>query len=174
MEQVILVDEQDRKVGVAEKLRAHQDGGQLHRAFSIFIFNRRGELLLQKRATGKYHFGGLWSNACCGHPRPGERLLAAARRRLGEEFGFETELTEKLAFTYEALDTVSGLTEREYLHVVVGHFDGEPAPAISEIEAWRWETPASIRREIEAAPQRFTPWLPIASERLTRLHHETW
>ena len=88
MEQVILVDEHDSPIGVEEKLRAHQNGGRLHRAFSIFVFNGREELLLQQRATQKYHFGGLWSNTCCGHPRPDESLDAAAKRRLREEFGF--------------------------------------------------------------------------------------
>ena len=87
MEEVILVDESDREIGYAEKLAAHRDGGQLHRAFSIFIFNERGEMLLQKRASGKYHFGGLWTNACCSHPRRGEELADAVHRRLREELG---------------------------------------------------------------------------------------
>jgi len=162
VEEVILVDDHDNAVGTAEKVRAHQDGGRLHRAFSVFVSNRRGELLLQRRAAGKYHFGGLWSNTCCGHPRPGEEVAAAARRRLGEEFGFTTDLGQVAEFTYKAHDPASGLTEHEYLHVFAGRFDGIPAPDPSEIEDWRWADRAGVESELADAPERYTPWFPLA------------
>ncbi len=162
MEHVILVDDHDAEIGSAEKLAAHQDGGRLHRAFSIFVCNQRGELLLQRRAVGKYHFGGLWSNTCCGHPRPGEETGAAARRRLREEFGFEAELGEVASFIYEADHAATGLTEHEYLHVFTGRFDGAPAPDPSEIEEWRWADRAVIERELATSPKAYTPWFPLA------------
>lgn len=162
MEHVILVDEHDRPVGMAEKLAAHQDGGRLHRAFSVFVFNDAGELLLQKRAAEKYHFGGLWSNTCCGHPRPGEPTRFAARRRLGEEFGFKTELRELGSFTYRAQDSTSGLAENEIVHVFAGRFNGNPNPVPTEIETWKWMTPAALRGDIGSQPDDFTPWLSLA------------
>lgn len=115
-EQVIAVDAQDQPLGVAGKLAAHQDG-QLHRAFSILVFNTQGELLLQRRAASKYHFANYWSNTCCGHPRPGETTPAAAGRRLKEEFGIRVPLSERAEFVYRAEDQASGLIEHEYLHV---------------------------------------------------------
>ena len=165
MEQVILVDEQDNVIGVEEKLRAHTDGGLLHRAFSIFVFDRGDELLLQRRAAGKYHFAGLWSNTCCGHPRPGEDVAAAARRRLAEEFGFETDLEERFSFIYRAEDEKTGLTEHEFLHVFVGRFDGEPAPDPSEIDDWRRCRLDSIDSETSDAPDSFTPWCRLIMAR---------
>ena len=101
-QQVILVDEQDRPVGVEEKLKAHENGGRLHRAFSIFVFNSAGQMLLQRRSRRKYHFGGLWTNACCSHPHPGESLEHSARARLNKEFGFNVPLSEAFSFTYRA------------------------------------------------------------------------
>ncbi len=159
---VILIDDHDNQIGVEEKLRAHQDGGKLHRAFSVFVFNSRGELLLQRRAAGKYHFAGLWSNTCCGHPRPGEATAAAAERRLFEEFGFRCALREAFTYTYVAHDPASGLTERELVHAFVGRYEGDPSPDPAEIDEWRWAAPASIRREIEQRPQDCTPWFRIA------------
>ncbi len=161
VEQVILVDEHDRPIGVAEKLAAHQDGGRLHRAFSVCVFNDAGELLLQKRGPGKYHFGGLWSNTCCGHPRPGEPTRHAARRRLREEFGFVTGLREAGAFTYHMQDTASGLAENEIDHVFAGCFNGNPKPAPTEIEDWKWTTPAALRDDMARQPDHFTPWLSL-------------
>lgn len=162
MNEVILVDEQDRQVGVAEKLAAHRGGGRLHRAFSVFVFNADGELLLQQRAEGKYHFGGLWSNTCCGHPRPGEDTTSAACRRLAEEFGFETDLREIGSFIYRAHDATSGLTEQELDHVFVGEFDGAPAPDPAEIDEWRWTAPAEVQRDLAERPDRLTPWFEPA------------
>src|SRR6185503_16709121 len=122
MQTVILVNEKDEVTGTAEKMEAHEKG-LLHRAFSIFVFNSRGEVLMQQRAPGKYHSAGLWTNACCSHPRPGEKTEEAARRRLREELGFETALTEIFDFIYRA-EFVNGLAEHEYDHVYVGEYDG--------------------------------------------------
>jgi isopentenyl-diphosphate delta-isomerase len=169
-EQVVLVDEEDREIGVATKLEAHRDGGRLHRAFSVVLFNRRGEMLLQRRAATKYHFGGLWTNACCGHPRRGEPVAAAARRRLGEELGVDVELRPAFCFRYVARDESSGLTEREVDHVFVGNFDDgtlEPDPA--EVQALRWRSCQQIERDLNANPKRYTPWFLALMQRLPEL-----
>src|SRR5919205_4313288 len=125
-EELILVDAQDRELGVKEKLQAHVEGA-LHRAVSVFVFDGGGRLLLQKRAPTKYHSAGLWSNTACGHPRPGESTLAAARRRLREEMGFDCELREAFQFLYRA-ELDGELVEHEYDHVFVGVHDRDPAP----------------------------------------------
>ncbi len=169
MEEIILVDERDREVGFAEKVEAHRDGGRLHRAFSIVLFNARGETLLQQRAAAKYHFGGLWTNACCGHPRRGEVLEAAARRRLREEIGIDAELREVFSFTYTARDPVSGLTENEFDHVFVGLFDGEAHPDPEEMDDTRWVDCAVLERDLAARPEAYTPWLARVLERLPEL-----
>ena len=168
-EQVILVDEADREIGTSEKLAAHQQGGQLHRAFSVFLFDDAGRMLLQKRAIGKYHFGGLWTNACCGHPRPGEEVDASARRRLREELGVESELREVFSFVYTAEDPGSGLTERELDHVLVGRFGGEARPDPDEVDALRWVECPELERDLARHPERFTPWLAHVLERLPEL-----
>jgi isopentenyl-diphosphate Delta-isomerase len=163
MERVILVDERDREVGVAEKMRAHAEG-LLHRAFSVFVFDRAGRLLLQRRALSKYHSGGLWSNTCCSHPRPGETVAAAARRRLAEEMSFDCELRPAFEFLYRA-ELGGGLTEHEYDHVFVGSFDGEPRPDPSEVGDWRWIGWEELREDLAARPQRYSYWLRLALER---------
>src|SRR5262245_37706804 len=152
MELIILVDEQDRQIGVEEKLAGHRNGGRLHRAFSILIFNRRGEVLLQQRSPRKYHFRGKWTNACCGHPRPGEDVESAAHRRLREELGFDTALREVFSFVYTADDPDSGLIEREFDHVFFGQFDGAPEPHPDEVSALRWLARAELERELAARP----------------------
>ena len=162
-ERVILVDEQDCQIGVGEKLRTHHEGS-LHRAFSIFVFDARGWLLLQKRARTKYHSGGLWSNTCCGHPRPGETTAGAARRRLREELNVECELREAFSFLYRA-EVGGGLVEHELDHVFVGRFDGEPAPDAAEVEDWRWVTPEELQRELRLRPDAYSYWLRAALER---------
>ena len=156
-ETVILVDTDDNEIGSSGKLPAHRDG-KLHRAFSILITNREGELLLQRRAGGKYHFASLWSNTCCGHPRPGESTCTAAERRLQEEFGFTVALKKLFAFQYRAEDANSELIENEYLHVLHGYFDGEPSPNPDEIGAYRWMRPGNIQRTLISRPDWFTPW----------------
>jgi len=159
-EQVVLVDERDAEVGVAPKQRVHETG-ELHRAVSVFLFDSLGRLLLQRRASGKYHSAGLWSNTCCSHPRPGEAPGAAASRRLREEMGIECDLEPRGTFTYRAaLD--NGLVEHEVDHLFVGRFDGEPLPDRSEVGEWRWIAIAALEKECAANPERFTPWLPLA------------
>jgi isopentenyl-diphosphate Delta-isomerase len=159
---VILVDEADSAIGECEKLAAHTDGGKLHRAFSVFVFDDEKRLLLQRRALEKYHFGGLWTNTCCSHPRPGETTTAAAQRRLTEELGFTTALTERGSFCYQAFDATSGLTEHELDHVFWGQFGGEPTPNPAEVMEWRWQAMEEVASELAAYPERFTPWFPLA------------
>ena len=168
-EQIILVDEADREIGTSEKLAAHQHGGRLHRAFSVFLFDDAGRMLLQKRAALKYHFGGRWTNACCGHPRPGEEVGAAARRRLREELGVESELREVFTFVYSAEDPGSGLTEREVDHVLVGRFGGEARPDPDEVDALRWADCSELERDLAQHPERYTPWFAQVLERLPEL-----
>jgi isopentenyl-diphosphate delta-isomerase len=169
VEQVVLVDESDREIGTAEKLAAHRDGGRLHRAFSIVLWNRRGEMLLQRRSARKYHFGGLWTNACCGHPRPGEPVAAAARRRLREELGVDLELRPAFSFRYEAADAASGLCEREIDHVFVGELEGAAAANPEEVDAVRWTACDEITRDLAAHPHRYTPWFAHLAARLSDL-----
>ncbi|HEX2090857.1 MAG TPA: isopentenyl-diphosphate Delta-isomerase [Longimicrobiaceae bacterium] len=163
-ERVILVDEHDIERGSAEKLRAHVEG-ELHRAFSVVVFNRRGEVLLQRRAAEKYHSGGLWSNTCCGHPRPGEDTALAARRRLREEMGLDCDLEWICGFRYRA-ELRGGLAEHEYDHLFVGRYDGDPHPDPEEVEDWSWVPLDRVRREIADAAERYTPWFRHLLERL--------
>lgn len=163
-ERVILVDEDDEAIGTAGKLEAHERG-DLHRAFSVFILNAAGEILLQRRAAVKYHGGGLWSNSCCGHPRPGEATSTAARRRLREEMAIDCPLEAVFAFTYRA-EMPGGLTEHEIDHVFVGSRQGDPQPDPAEVDAWRWATIEDIRAELAADASRFTPWFPPALDGL--------
>ncbi|HEU4561497.1 MAG TPA: isopentenyl-diphosphate Delta-isomerase [Longimicrobium sp.] len=158
-ETVVLVDERDREVGLAPKLEAHERG-LLHRAFSVFVLNTRGEVLLQRRADGKYHSGGLWTNTACGHPRPGEPVAAAAGRRLREEMGFDCPLTPAGSFVYRA--EVGELVEHELDHVFHGRFDAPPRPDPAEVGAWRWLSPAAALAEARAHPERYTPWFTLA------------
>ena len=155
-ELLILVDANDQQIGVANKLQAHQEG-LLHRAFSLFVFDSRGRLLLQRRAPEKYHSGGLWTNTCCGHPRDGEPTEDAAHRRLGEEMGFDCALQEVTAFTYEAQVT-GGLIEHEFDHVYIGCHDGEPAPNPDEASNWMWIEPHQLLSWMDAEPALFTVW----------------
>jgi len=159
---VILVDESDAPIGTMEKLAAHEEGGALHRAFSVFIFDACGRTLLQRRAATKYHFAGLWTNACCGHPRPGEGVTDAGRRRLREEMAIDVELRSAGSFMYHARDDGSGLVEREIDHVLVGSFDGQPTPDPREADDWCWIEPARLHGDLRDRPDSYTPWLPFA------------
>lgn len=163
-EHVILVDRADRAVGTAEKRAAHV-AGALHRAFSVFVFDHAGRMLLQRRALSKYHSGGLWSNTCCSHPRPGESTAAAAHRRLVEEMGFHCPLETAFTFVYRA-DVGGGLIEHEYDHVFLGRFDGEPVPNPVEVEGWRWVDPHVLTGELRREPHHFTFWFRIAFDEL--------
>jgi isopentenyl-diphosphate Delta-isomerase len=160
MEQVILVDSSDRERGTMEKMKAHLRG-ELHRAFSVFLFNAKGEMLLQRRAGGKYHSAGLWSNACCSHPRPGEDTRAAAERRLKEELGIEEPLEFRTSFVYRVAFE-NGLVEHEFDHVFTGTTSKEPILNLHEADAWRWCNLHTIRQEIAEDPDAFTSWFVIA------------
>lgn len=165
VERVVLVDANDQAQGDGDKLDVHRLG-QLHRAFSIFIFNAKGDVLLQQRAGDKYHFAGYWSNSCCGHPRPGEPTAKAALRRLGEELGFHAPLSEQMQLVYRAQDPESGLIEHEYLHVFRGRFVGDPRPDPREVGAWRWMSVPAVRRAVTRSPGRFTPWFKLLADRI--------
>ena len=155
-ETVILVDDQDNQIGTMEKMEAHVKALR-HRAFSVMVFNRNGEIMLQQRALSKYHCGGLWTNTCCSHPRIGETNLAAAHRRLGEEMGFDCDLQELYSFNYEAkLD--HGLTEKEHDHVFVGNFDDEPKINREEVENWKWIKLNDLKKELTEKPEQYTFW----------------
>ncbi len=161
-EQLILVDADDRELGVGEKMQVHR-AGALHRAFSVFVFDGRGRLLMQRRAADKYHSAGLWSNTACGHPRPGEETREAARRRLREEMGFDCELRSAFEFVYRA-ELDGALVEHEYDHVFVGTHDAEPAPDPAEVEEWRWVSMNELRRGLNEEPESYSYWLKVAVE----------
>ena len=159
-DKVILVDEHDSMVGTMDKLEVHKQG-LLHRAFSIFIFNGKGEMLLQQRAFTKYHSGGLWTNACCSHPMPGEKTMDAANRRLMEELGFETTIEKIFDFTYKA-EFDNGLTEHEFDHVFAGEYEGELDINPAEVNDFVYKEVSAIKNEIQTEPQKFTAWFHIA------------
>lgn len=155
-ETLILVDEQDNNVGVGPKMQVHLQGA-LHRAFSVFIFDSQGRLMLQQRASGKYHSGGLWTNSCCGHPRVGESNLQASTRRLYEEMGFTCALSEVDQILYR-VDVSNGLVENEYNHTFIGLFDALPALNPQEAEGWQWMTIDDVFKAVEQNPAQFTAW----------------
>lgn len=164
MEQVILVDDSDLEIGVMEKMEAHRKG-LLHRAFSVFVFNNKNELLLQKRALTKYHSAGLWTNTCCSHPRPNETTMDAANRRLMEEMGMKVSLTHKTSFIYKT-QFDNNLTEHEFDHVYTGISDMDPDINSEEVDSFRWASLATIKEEISASPEHYTVWFRIAMEKL--------
>lgn len=153
---VVLVDRSDRAIGVGEKMQVHR-AGQLHRAFSIFVFDRRGRLLLQRRAQSKYHSPGLWSNTCCGHPRWGERVIDSAARRLQEEMGFSCELRWVSSVMYHA-DVGGGLIENEYDHILFGRHDADPQPDASEVQAWDWQPHDAALANLQRNPDAYSAW----------------
>jgi len=156
-EELILVDRDDNEVGFLSKADAHDGAGVLHRAFSLFLFNEEGDLLLQQRAPGKRLWGGYWSNSCCSHPRRGESMQDATSRRLLDELNFETDLEHVYYFCYEARFGDAG-SENELCHVYLGNATGAIRPNDSEIEAIRFVSPAELDAELESHPERFTPW----------------
>jgi len=162
-EYVVLVDKNDNQIGLMEKIEAHEKA-LLHRAFSVFILNKKGQLMLQQRAFDKYHCGGLWTNTCCSHQRDGETTLKAAKRRLFEEMGFETELEEKFSFIYKA-PFDNGLTEHELDHVLIGSYEGEPKLNPKEAASWKWMKIEEVKREIEINSEEYTPWFKIIFEK---------
>ena len=158
-ENVVLVDPEDRELGTMEKMEAHRQG-RLHRAFSVFVFNCKGELLLHRRALDKYHSGGLWTNTCCSHPRPQETVVEAAQRRLMEEMGMRCQLEPKFSFVYRA-DLDHGMIEHELDHVLVGYSDVPPHPNPEEVCETRYMRIPELQKDIEQHPDRYTAWFKI-------------
>jgi isopentenyl-diphosphate delta-isomerase len=165
MEEVILVDVNDSPMGVMEKMEAHQLG-KLHRAFSIFVFNEKKELLLQQRAASKYHSGGLWTNTCCSHPRPQEKLSDAIHRRLQEEMGFDCELKHIFSFIYNA-ELDNDLIEHEYDHVFFGQTKRLPVLNPKEVMNYKFMSIEDIERDIETYPKQYTEWFKIAMKKIS-------
>jgi len=159
-QQVILVDDRDQANGMMEKLEAHEKG-LLHRAFSIFIFNAKGEMLLQRRALNKYHSGGLWTNACCSHPAPGEETGVAAHRRLQEELGFDAPLEKIFDFVYRQ-EFKNGLIEHEFDHVYAGYYNGELNINPAEVMDTCFKSVRQIRYDLRINPEQYTAWFRLA------------
>lgn len=168
-EPLILVDEQDHEIGFLDKASAHEGQGVLHRAFSLFVFNSQGELLLQQRAPGKRLWPGFWSNTCCSHPRRGETLDNAIHRRLDEELGLQSPLEFLFKFEYQAQFEAAG-SEHELCWVYAGRTDAAPTVNVNEISALRFVSPDALDAEIAAQPQTFTPWFKIEWQRLRTEH----
>jgi len=158
-EQVILVNENDKQIGLMPKLEAHEKA-VLHRAFSVFVLNDKKEVMLQQRAHQKYHSPLLWTNTCCSHQRDGETNIQAGTRRLREEMGFETELKELFHFIYKA-PFENGLTEHELDHVMIGYYEGEPLINPEEVEDWKWMSIEAIKRDMLEHPDLYTVWFKI-------------
>jgi isopentenyl-diphosphate Delta-isomerase len=161
---LILVDENDVQLGTGEKMAVHRQG-LLHRCFSIFVFNEKGDVLMQKRASSKYHSGGLWTNTCCGHPVDGEATKTAAARRLREEMGFSCEVEELFSFIYRA-ELDHDLIEHEFDHVFTGAYDGPVSPDAAEAEDYAWRPVEAVNEEMARYPERFTVWSRIALKEL--------
>lgn len=158
-EQVILVDQDNEQIGTMPKMEAHEKA-VLHRAFSVFIVNDNGDIMLQQRAASKYHSPLLWTNTCCSHQRVGESNIEAGKRRLQEEMGFQAELKELFSFIYKA-PFDNGLTEHEYDHVMLGSFNSEPNINPDEVEAWKWMSPEAVKEDISKNPNDYTAWFKI-------------
>jgi len=170
-ERVILVNEKDEQLGLMPKMEAHQKA-VLHRAFSVFVFNKKGELLLQQRALDKYHSPGLWTNTCCSHQRDGETNLEAGKRRLQEEMGFYCDLEEVFWFVYKA-SFDNGLTEHELDHVMTGYYDQDPEINAEEVASFKWMLLEDVKSDIETHPELYTEWFKIIfkeyDERLVKI-----
>ena len=163
-QELILVNEQDEQTGTGEKMMIHREG-LLHRAFSIFIFNENGQMLMQRRSLSKYHSGGLWTNACCSHPGPGEDLERSAHKRLQEEMGFSTPLTKVFDFIYRA-GFGNGMTEHEFDHVFVGEYDGPVLYNKDEVMDYCYQSMEEIRQSISFRPDAYTEWFKLAFPRV--------
>lgn len=162
-ENVILVNENDEQIGLMPKMEAHEKA-VLHRAFSVFVMNDKGETMLQQRAAHKYHSPLLWTNTCCSHQREGETNIDAGRRRLNEEMGFVTELEELFSFIYKA-PFDNGLTEHELDHILIGSYNGEPAINEDEVASWKWMPLEQVKDDIQEHPEQYTAWFKIIFER---------
>jgi len=161
---VILVDEQDNEVGSMEKIEAHEKA-VLHRAFSIFVFNEAGQMMLQRRALSKYHSPGLWTNTCCSHPHPGEKCEEATQRRIVEEMGFQCDMQEVFSFIYKA-PFDHGLTEHELDHVFMAIYNAEPEINPEEVDDWKWIDVNDLLADVEDNPANYTIWFKIALEEM--------
>ncbi|MBL3657460.1 isopentenyl-diphosphate Delta-isomerase [Fulvivirga sediminis] len=164
MDKVVLVDQNDHELGTMEKIETHRKG-LLHRAFSLFVFNSQNQLLIQKRAAHKYHSPGLWTNTCCSHPRKGETITDAARRRIFEEMGITTDSEFIYKFIYKA-DLEGEMIEHELDHVLVGYTDDTPNPNPEEVESYLYDSMENIQQKIKAAPEEYTYWFKIIMETL--------
>ena len=158
-EKVILVNEKDEQIGLMEKIEAHEKA-LLHRAFSVFVFNDKNELMIQQRALSKYHSPGLWTNTCCSHQREGESNIDAGKRRLQEEMGFSTELKDTISFIYKA-PFDNGLTEHEFDHILIGNFEGKPELNPDEVASWKWVSLEDLEADMKKNPHIYTEWFKI-------------
>ena len=158
-EQVILVNEKDEQIGLMPKMEAHEKA-LLHRAFSVFVFNDKNELMIQQRAMDKYHSPGLWTNTCCSHQREGETNIEAGKRRLQEEMGFSTELKDTISFIYKA-PFDNGLTEHEFDHILVGYYNGAPDLNPNEAHDYKWVSLKELREDMRKNPDIYTAWFKI-------------
>lgn len=164
---VVLVNEDDFALAEMDKMQAHREG-KLHRAFSVFIFNLKGEMLIHQRANHKYHGAGLWTNACCSHPQWNERVKESAKERLQFEMGMSCDLEHLFSFIYKAT-VENGLMEYEYDHVFVGYTNAEPVPNILEVQNYKWIAPEELLKQVVAQPQDFTYWFRVALEKVMDL-----
>ncbi len=162
-EEVILVNVNNEQIGTMPKMEAHEKA-VLHRAFSVFILNKKGETMLQQRAAHKYHSPLLWTNTCCSHQRVGETNIQAGKRRLQEEMGFSTDLKELFSFIYKA-PFDNGLTEHELDHVMVGYYEDAPVMNTNEVASWKWMKPEAIKEDIKSNPHIYTAWFKIIFEK---------
>ncbi|WP_339917658.1 isopentenyl-diphosphate Delta-isomerase [Yeosuana marina] len=162
-ENVILVNENDEQIGLMPKMEAHEKA-LLHRAFSVFVFNSKNQLMLQQRALDKYHSPGLWTNTCCSHQREGESNIQAGMRRLQEEMGFVVDLQESISFIYKA-PFDNGLTEHEYDHIVIGKYNGTPEINPDEVADWKWMSLEDVKNDMVKNPQLYTEWFKIIFEK---------
>jgi isopentenyl-diphosphate delta-isomerase len=170
--EVILVNENDEAIGVMDKMEVHRQG-LLHRAFSVFIFDSKGRMLLQQRSEEKYHGALLWTNACCSHPYPGEEVLAAAERRLKEELGFNSKLEKIFSFTYKAA-VENDLIEHEFDHVFAGEYEGEIFVDPGEVAAFEFRDIEAIKLDLKTIPDRFTSWFKIAFPKIESWWYEKY
>lgn len=161
--EIILVDENDNEIGTGEKLKVHRDG-KLHRAFSILIFNSKGEILIQQRAATKYHSPNLWTNTCCSHPKPNEILKKAIKRRLKEEMGIKSDLNEIFSFIYKV--NLGNLIEYEFNHVFIGRFDGNPKPNKKEVKDWKWINLKELQKDLKENPEKYAYWFRIILDKI--------
>ncbi len=169
---VILVDQHDQMVGTMEKMQAHQEG-LLHRAFSIFVFNAQGELLIQKRAPVKYHTGSLWSNTCCSHPKPNETIEETLQFKLQQEMGFQCPLKRAFAITYRA-ELGNGLIENELDHIYFGAFNENPEPNPEEVCDWKYIALPDLTKEMAQHPDHFTPWFKLLLNPISSYYRDSF